>query len=60
MAAMLNTLIRDTRGATAVEYALLIACIFLGMAVGTDFFGQTLAALWDSNSRLILDGMAGS
>ena len=34
MAAMLTKLVRDTRGATAIEYALIIACMFLALAIG--------------------------
>jgi len=59
MPAMLYKLMRDTRGATAVEYAVLIACLFLAFAVGAGTFGEALANLWSNNSRTIGSGFAG-
>lgn len=60
MRAMVNKLMRDTRGATAVEYAILIACLFLALAVGAGTFGQSLADLWSGNGRLIGEGFGGA
>ena len=60
MAAMLTKLVRDTRGATAIEYALIIACMFLALAIGAGTFGQSLADLWSNNGKLLDEGFGGA
>jgi pilus assembly protein Flp/PilA len=38
---------RDERGATAVEYGLILAMIFLAMIVGVAMVGTTTANMWN-------------
>jgi pilus assembly protein Flp/PilA len=45
---LLNTRRDDERGASAVEYGLLVALIAVVMAVGAAVFGTELDALFDS------------
>ncbi len=45
---LLNTRRDDQRGASAVEYGLLVALIAVVMAVGAAVFGTELDALFDS------------
>jgi len=39
---------RDTRGATALEYGLIIAVVVLALVVALQTFGVNFAALWDT------------
>ena len=48
MVEFLRNLGRDTRGATAVEYGLFLALIFLAMIGGIQAFGTTATAMWTS------------
>ncbi|MEG9268496.1 Flp family type IVb pilin [Qipengyuania sp. Mu-71] len=48
MVEFLRKLGRDTRGATAVEYGLILALIFLAMIGGIQAFGTTATAMWTS------------
>ena len=50
---LLNTRRDDERGASAVEYGLLVALIAVVMAVGAAVFGTELDALFDSVAALI-------
>ena len=43
----LFTIFKDERGATAVEYGLILALIFLAMIVGVTTFGQTTSEMWN-------------
>ena len=43
----LKTLPKDERGATAVEYSLILALIFLAMIVGVQTFGVALGDKWN-------------
>ncbi|HWT13787.1 MAG TPA: Flp family type IVb pilin [Allosphingosinicella sp.] len=38
---------KDERGATAVEYGLILALIFLAMVGAVSSFGQTTINMWD-------------
>ena len=38
---------RDNRGATAVEYGLILALMFLAMIGALQSFGQTTIQMWD-------------
>lgn len=38
---------KDERGATAVEYGLILALIFLAMVGAVSQFGQTTINMWD-------------
>ena len=46
----LFTILKDERGATAVEYGLILAMIFLAMIVGVSTFGQTTVEMWNNVS----------
>jgi pilus assembly protein Flp/PilA len=37
---------KDERGATAVEYGLILALVFLAMITGVSTFGQTTINMW--------------
>jgi pilus assembly protein Flp/PilA len=45
----------DERGATAVEYALIMAMIFLAMVTAIVAFGQEAIAMWTDVAREIED-----
>jgi len=42
---------KDERGATAVEYGLILALIFLAMVVGVVALGTTTRGMWDNVSN---------
>lgn len=46
MVKFLKKLGRDTSGATAVEYGLILALIFLAMIGGISTFGQNTISMW--------------
>ncbi|MEZ5679776.1 MAG: Flp family type IVb pilin [Erythrobacter sp.] len=46
MVKFLKKLGRDTSGATAVEYGLILALIFLAMVGGISSFGQNTISMW--------------
>jgi pilus assembly protein Flp/PilA len=52
MRRLLNIL-RDERGATAVEYGLILAMIFLAMIVSVSTFGQTTVNMWNDVSTAV-------
>ena len=41
-------LIKDDRAATAVEYGLILAMVFLAMIGAVGLFGQTTIQMWDN------------
>jgi pilus assembly protein Flp/PilA len=43
----------DTNGATAIEYGLIIALIFLAMMGGVGLFGQNLGGMWNMVSNTV-------
>ena len=43
----LFTILKDDQGATAVEYGLILAMVFLAMIVGVSQFGQTTIEMWN-------------
>ena len=45
--AYLRRIIRDQRGATAVEYGLILALIFLAIAGGVASLGSSVQARWN-------------
>ncbi|SFP07174.1 Flp family type IVb pilin [Qipengyuania nanhaisediminis] len=47
MVEFLKKLGRDTEGATAVEYGLILALIFLSMIGAVSSFGQTTIDMWN-------------
>ncbi|UVI39134.1 Flp family type IVb pilin [Qipengyuania spongiae] len=50
MTAFLKTIARDQQGATAVEYGLILALVFLAMLGAVRTFGQNAIAMWDDLS----------
>lgn len=46
MFGILARLKRDTNGATAVEYGLILALVFLAMLSGITAFGASATAMW--------------
>ena len=50
----LRELIKNQRGATAVEYGLILAMIFLAMIVGVSSFGSTTTGMWNYVSTQVL------
>lgn len=46
MVKFLHKLGRDTRGATAVEYGLILALVFLAMVGAIQSFGTSAMATW--------------
>ena len=41
------SIFKDDRGATAIEYGLIMALIFLAMVGAVSQFGQTTINMWD-------------
>ena len=41
-------LIKDPKAATAVEYGLILALVFLAMIAGVSSFGQTTIGMWNN------------
>ena len=46
---------KDSRGATAVEYGLILALIFLAMIVGVVAVGTSTSGLWGNVSNSVRD-----
>lgn len=44
---------RDANGATAVEYGLILALVFLAMLGGITAFGQSAIGVWNSVSNAV-------
>ena len=44
----IRNLIKDERGATAVEYGLILAMIFFAMIAGVATFATTTTQMWDN------------
>lgn len=51
---LLARLRRDQRGASAVEYGLIIAMVVLAMFVGLQSVGSTTAGMWNNVSTKVL------
>jgi pilus assembly protein Flp/PilA len=49
----LISIIKDDRAATAVEYGLILALIFLSMIGGVTLFGNTTIAMWNRVSETV-------
>jgi pilus assembly protein Flp/PilA len=47
------SIFKDERGATAVEYGLILALIFLAMIGAVSEFGQTTINMWDHVSNKV-------
>lgn len=44
----LSRVLRDQRGATAIEYGLIIALLVLSMMVGLGTFADTTIGMWEN------------
>ena len=53
MVQFLKNLKNDDQGATAVEYGLIIALIFLAMIGGVTTFGETTITMWNNISATV-------
>jgi pilus assembly protein Flp/PilA len=49
----LKKLARDERGATAIEYGLILALIFLAMVGAVTAFGQETISLWTNVAETV-------
>lgn len=49
----LKQLIKDSRGATAVEYGLILALIFLAMIMGVRTFAVTTTNMWNNVAETV-------
>lgn len=50
---LLSNIARDDNGATAVEYGLILALVFLAMLGAVQAFGQNSIAMWNNMSTTI-------
>ena len=55
-----RAILADTRGATAIEYALILSLVFLAMIGGVQAFSTQLIAVWNHVSSTSATAMAGS
>jgi pilus assembly protein Flp/PilA len=46
-----SAIFKDKKGATAIEYGLILALVFLAMIVGVTTFGQTTSNMWNHVSN---------
>ena len=53
MVQFFENLKNDDQGATAVEYGLIIALIFLAMIGGVTTFGETTITMWNNISETV-------
>lgn len=51
---LIKKIAHDTRGATAVEYGLILALVFLAMIGAVSGFGQSAIKMWDGVSAKFL------
>jgi pilus assembly protein Flp/PilA len=49
----LFNILKDEQGATAIEYGLILAMVFLAMIVGVSQFGQTTIEMWNNVSDAV-------
>ena len=55
---LLGRIIRDTRAATAVEYALLVGLLMLAIQVSMNGFADQVKIMWNSISTTLANGIA--
>jgi pilus assembly protein Flp/PilA len=48
-------LVRNTKAATAVEYGLIVALIFLAILVGVVALAQTTVGMWNNTQTAVRD-----
>ena len=57
MTGMILRFLRDSAGATAIEYGLLAALVALGMLVGATALGSQVTVMFDSNAERLEDAI---
>lgn len=55
MRKLLKAIASDISGATAVEYGLILALIFLAMLAAVQNFGNTTIAMWEGVDQTMAD-----
>lgn len=60
MRQLLSNICNDNSGATAVEYGLILAMVFLGMVAAVQGVGNETINLWDTVSSTSQAAMSGS
>ena len=55
MVRFLRKLKRDDRGATAIEYGLIVALIFIAIMGAIESFGATTISMWNNISTKVED-----
>jgi len=50
----LSSLAKDARGATAVEYGLILALVFLALVAGVNTLGSSVRERWDGISDKVV------
>jgi pilus assembly protein Flp/PilA len=53
---LLNSVKRDQRGATAIEYGLIAALICIAIITAIGSVGETIAAIWDFVADEVVTG----
>ncbi|MBN8844337.1 MAG: Flp family type IVb pilin [Sphingomonadales bacterium] len=53
-------LLRSTRAATAVEYGLILALIFVAALIAMTAVGKSASAMWNTVSSTSVDAMSGN
>jgi pilus assembly protein Flp/PilA len=56
MLRQLRTFVRDSRGATAVEYGLIVSLIIVGILVSVTFFADRSIQMWNMVSNRVISG----
>ena len=56
----IRAVLADTRGATAIEYGLILSLIFMAMIGGVEAFSTQLIAMWNHVSSTSATAMGGS
>ena len=54
---MIKKFLRDEKGATAVEYGILLVALSLTIIGGVELVGGALEALWSDNTSRLNQGM---
>ena len=56
---LLNSVLRDQRGATAIEYGLIAALVSIAIVVAVGNVGQTVSMMWEFVATQVLDSAVG-
>jgi pilus assembly protein Flp/PilA len=57
MMGIVGRFVRDTRGATAIEYGLIAAMVAIGMIAGLQALGGGNSSSWGATSNKLTDAM---